>query len=204
MPVWTLVGLVKLSCYAVALCWPYIWLSCKLVCPIWISAPWRLPEDERSLLMIVTALILYTDVRDTDHQGWDPFSVLAQHPLEKSLSLQPSTAREALCPELVGDWLACLCRAKFDRGLTKTKQKRDIRSDCLVLINPLSSSCTFCGSIHFHLTNSKSLLLPRNNDVHIATCLPASVAVVRVCFSSSDVRNDSTPKSGRSGRGWYP
>lgn len=86
----------------------------------------------------------------------------------------------------------------------KKKQKRDIRSDCFVLINPLSSSCTFCGSVHLHLTNSKSLLLSRNNDVHIATCHPASTAVVCVCFSSSDVGNDSTPKSGRSARGWYP
>lgn len=76
--------------------------------PIQISAPSRPPPA--SVLVIITALILYTFCRSTLHQGLVSSLVKEQELRANSGSLFPSTALPASEPD---DWTAILFSAAF-------------------------------------------------------------------------------------------
>lgn len=85
-------------------------------CPIQISAPLREPLPS-SLLVNMTAFILYVVFRSTLHQGLDWLSVRVQELCVKLESLLPSTALPAAADSFVEDCSASFPSAKFCRRL---------------------------------------------------------------------------------------
>lgn len=111
--------------------------------PIQISAPFSL-FTFATLLVIVTAVILYTFFKSTLHQGSDSFLVRVQDPLLNLRSLFPSTAPPAP-PKTwpCEDWMAFRFSATFLRRIPywQTKLLLDKKTiECIEKKNSLPSS----------------------------------------------------------------
>lgn len=69
---------------------------------------------------------------------------------------------------------------------------------CFNESKPVSCSCTCWGTIHLHFAQGESLPLSRDNHIYKATRHHASITVVCVGFTRSDVGDGGTPDSGGS------